>query len=139
MSTPPRPAVLLLPARPQASAEEYRVAPEKLIEGNPRQTAWVEYQDPTGEFTVGLWSSEVGAWRIRYTEEEYCRILEGRSVITDEAGHAITVGPGDEFTIPAGFVGTWRVLEATRKRFVIHERAAAESSAEMAPAVVGFD
>jgi uncharacterized cupin superfamily protein len=115
-------AVVLLPTRPDVGAEEYSVAPEKLIAGNPRQTAWVEYQDPTGEFSVGLWASDVGEWRIRYTEQEYCRILEGRSVITDEAGHAVTVGPGDEFTIPAGFVGTWRVLEPTRKRFVIHER-----------------
>lgn len=128
MSTPPRAAVLLLPTRPRVAAEEYPVAPEKLIEGDPRQTAWIEYQDPTGRFSVGIWSSEVGAWRIRYTEDEYCRILEGRSVITDEAGNAVTVGPGDEFTIPAGFVGTWRVLEATRKRFVIHEHAATDAS-----------
>jgi uncharacterized cupin superfamily protein len=121
----PRPAVLLLAALPAVPAEEYFVAPEKLIEGNPKQTVWLEYQDATAQFCAGIWASEVGAWRIRYTEEEYCRILEGRSVITDDAGQAVTVGPGDEFTIPAGFVGTWRVLEPTRKRFVIHEQAAA--------------
>jgi hypothetical protein len=27
-----------------------------------------------------------------------------------------------EFVVPRGFVGTWRVLEPTRKRFVIHEK-----------------
>jgi hypothetical protein len=112
----------LHPSNPAGAPEEYSVAPENLVEGNPRQRAWVEYQDPTGEFVVGWWSSEAGAWRIRYTEQEYCRIVEGRSVITDEAGNAVAVGPGDEFTIPAGFVGTWRVLEPTLKRFVIHER-----------------
>jgi uncharacterized cupin superfamily protein len=114
-------SVVLLPPRPAVAAEDYFVAPEKLLEGNPKQTVWIEYQDAGGHFCAGLWSSEVGAWRIRYTEEEYCRILEGRSVITDEAGHAVSVGPGDEFTIPAGFTGTWRVVEPTLKRFVIHE------------------
>ena len=119
-------AVRLLPAMPCGEPEEYFVAPEKLIEGNPRQCAWVEYQDPAGEFSVGWWSSEAGAWRVRYTEQEYCRIVAGRSVITDEAGTAVTVGPGDEFTLPAGFTGTWRVLEPTLKRFVIHERGGRE-------------
>ncbi|MGH8029112.1 MAG: cupin domain-containing protein [Arenimonas sp.] len=114
-------AIVRLPSTPVAPAEEYFVAPEKLIDGNPKQTVWIEYQDATGRFCAGLWSSEVGAWRIRYTEEEYCRILHGRSVITDEDGHFVTVCAGDEFTIPAGFVGTWRVLEPTLKRFVIHE------------------
>ena len=122
---PACPAVVLMPATPAVDAEEYRVSPEKLLEGDPLQTVWLEYQDATGAFCAGVWSSEVGAWRIRYTEEEYCRILAGRSVITDESGHAVSVGPGDEFTIPAGFVGTWRVVEPTRKRFVIHERAGA--------------
>ena len=115
------PAIVLLPAAPNGEAEPYFVAPEKLVDGNPEQRAWVDYEDATGEFCAGLWSSGVGAWRIRYTEQEYCRILAGVSVITDEAGLAVTVRAGDEFTIPAGFVGTWRVVEPTLKRFVIHE------------------
>jgi len=117
---------LLLPAQPAAGAEEYFVAPERLIHGNPKQTVWLEYQDPSSQFSVGVWSSEVGEWRIRYTEEEYCRILEGRSVITNEAGQAVIVSAGHEFVIPAGFDGTWRVLEPTRKRFVIYERSTAQ-------------
>ena len=116
-------AVTLLPTPSRAVAQEYRVAPEKRLEGDPKQTAWVEYESASGTFSAGLWASEVGAWRIAYTEEEYCRILAGSSVITDESGHAVTVRAGDEFTIPAGFVGTWRVLEPTLKRFVIHEPA----------------
>jgi uncharacterized cupin superfamily protein/catechol 2,3-dioxygenase-like lactoylglutathione lyase family enzyme len=116
-------AIVLLTPSPPTEPEDYFVAEEKRIEGNPKQSVWLEYQDPTGRFCTGLWASEPGAWRIAYTEQEYCRILEGRSVITDDAGHAVRVGPGDEFTIPAGFTGTWRVLEPTRKRFVIFEEA----------------
>ncbi len=101
--------------------EEYFLAPEKLVAGNPRQTAWVHYTDVSGRFMAGIWHSERGCWKILYTEEEYCQLLEGVSVITDQAGVAVTVRAGDEFVIPAGFSGTWEVVEPTRKRFVIYE------------------
>jgi uncharacterized protein len=101
--------------------EQYFLPPEKLLQGNPRQTVWLDYTGSSGRFMAGLWHSERGRWRILYTEEEYCRVLEGRSVITDQAGNAVTVSAGEEFVIPAGFSGTWEVLEPTRKRFVIYE------------------
>lgn len=107
-----------------AEAEAYYVAAEKLIEGNPKQCAWVQYTDPSGRYFAGEWASEVGKWRISYTEEEYCRMLAGVSVITDEQGVAVTVHAGDEFVIPRGFQGTWEVVEPTRKRFVIYEAGA---------------
>ncbi len=118
------PSLLKLDAT--VAPDEYFLAPEKLISGNPKQTVWMHYTDPTKQFFVGLWQSEPGKWHIRYTEEEYCQMLAGISVITDEQGTATTVTPGDSFVIPAGFVGTWEVVETTKKRFVIYERAATE-------------
>ena len=115
-----KPQVQMLGADAGAG-ESYFVAPEKLISGNPKQTAWVQHASVDGRFSAGLWRSEVGKWSIRYTEHEYCRILEGLSVITADDGQAVTVQPGDEFVIPRGFVGTWEVLQPTLKRFVIHE------------------
>jgi uncharacterized cupin superfamily protein len=103
------------------TGESYFVAPEKLLSGNPKQTAWVQHASPDQRFNAGLWHSEVGTWSIGYTEDEYCRILEGCSIITSADGQAITVRAGDEFIIPRGFVGTWQVVEPTLKRFVIHE------------------
>lgn len=119
-------AVLRLISSPDTEGvgtpEHYFLAPEKLITGNPKQTLWMHYTDPTRQYVVGLWRSEPGKWRIRYTEEEYCRMQEGVSVITDEAGHALTVRAGDEFVVPRGFVGTWEVVETSTKRFVIYEK-----------------
>jgi hypothetical protein len=73
------------------------------------------------QILAGVWSSEVGKWRISYTEEEYCQILQGKSIIADTAGNATTVSAGDSVVVPRGFVGTWEVVEPTRKIYVIYE------------------
>ncbi|HEX7641274.1 MAG TPA: cupin domain-containing protein [Burkholderiaceae bacterium] len=104
-----------------SAEEQYYLPAEKLIIGNPRQSLWKRYTDRSGKFFAGIWASEIGKWHVNYTEEEYCRILEGESVITDAAGKAMTVKVGDEFVIPAGFVGTWEVVLPTRKTYVIYE------------------
>jgi hypothetical protein len=101
--------------------EEYFLAPEKLLSGNPKQTVWTQYSDSTKKFFVGIWYSEIGKWTISYTEEETCRIMEGESIITDNSGHSTTVKKGDSFVIPRGFVGTWEVVVPTKKTFVIYE------------------
>ena len=104
-----------------AHPEEYFLAAEKLIEGNPKQTLWQYYTDPTKKFLSGMWKSEPGKWNISYTEEEFCQILEGVSVVADAQGTAVTVAQGDSFVIPRGFTGTWEVIETTRKIYVIYE------------------
>jgi uncharacterized cupin superfamily protein len=101
--------------------EQYYLPVEKLIAGNPRQSLWRRYSDKSGKFCTGVWASEIGKWHVNYTEEEYCRILEGESVIIDIGGESTTVRAGDEFIIPAGFVGTWEVVVPTRKTYVIYE------------------
>jgi uncharacterized cupin superfamily protein len=99
----------------------YYVSEHKLISGNPKQQVWVEYESPDREFCAGVWASEVGEWKVQYTEQEYCCILEGRCVLTHEDGTAQEFSAGMEFIVPRGFVGRWRVVEPTRKRFVIYE------------------
>ena len=65
--------------------------------------------------------TEPGAWRVHYTAEEYCRILAGRSLLTNIDGVVREVVAGDECVIPGGFEGTWEVTERTRKIYVISE------------------
>lgn len=113
---------LMLAATPSVEVEEYYIDEEKLISGNPKQSLWVEYQDKSAQFFAGIWASEIGEWRVSYTEEEYCCILEGESVITSAEGEVFTVKEKDEFVIPAGFSGTWRVVEPTKKRFIVYEK-----------------
>ena len=103
---------------PEAAAPKTaRPAPEKLISGDPVFTTW-NLEDRDGLY-CGIWQSTPGKWRIDYDEWEYCRILEGRSIITDADGAERRVGPGDSFILRPGFSGTWEVLETTRKDYVI--------------------
>lgn len=105
----------------QSVPEEYHLAPEKLLKGNPLQQVWLDYTDASGKFFAGTWRSEPGRWRIRYTEEEYCELLAGVSRVASDSGEVTTLHPGDRFVIPRGFSGTWEVMETTTKRFVIYE------------------
>ena len=112
-----------LPLSPPAgpAPETWFLPPAKLLAGNPRQSLWPHYQNAAGTFSTGHWQGEPGKWRVHYTEEEYCEILAGRSVITDEHGVARTVQAGDRFVIGRGFSGTWEVLETTLKVYVVYE------------------
>jgi uncharacterized protein len=102
---------------------EYLPAAEKIVSGHPLQRVWSHYTDASQKFSVGIWECEPGAWRVRYTEEEYCRIVTGRSLLTSADGVVREVVAGDEFVIPRGFEGVWEVVERTRKIYVIHEAA----------------
>jgi hypothetical protein len=48
-------------------------------------------------------------------------MLEGRILIRADDGTETLVSAGDSFVIPAGFSGTWQVLEKARKVYVIYE------------------
>jgi uncharacterized cupin superfamily protein len=91
--------------------------PERVISGDPRFTTW-NVEDAGGLY-AGIWEATPGKWRIAYDEWEFCHILSGVSVITEEAGAARTVTTGDSFVLRPGFIGTWEVIETTRKEYVI--------------------
>jgi uncharacterized cupin superfamily protein len=95
--------------------------PRIIVEGTPRTGAANAYSDPSGQFHCGIWQSSPGKWKITYIEHEFCVILSGRAVLTNEAGARIEVAAGDAFVIPAGFKGTWETLSDIRKYYAIFE------------------
>ncbi|PYC23942.1 cupin domain-containing protein [Pseudomonas mosselii] len=103
-------------------AERYRPAAEKILKGEPDQAVYNHYSSPCGQFAAGVWEGEVGQWKVGYTEHEYCEIVQGVSVLRDQEGNAKTLRTGDRFVIPAGFKGTWEVLEPCRKIYVLFEQ-----------------
>ena len=89
----------------------------KVLAGDPVHTAWSV--EERGSLCAGMWHSTEGKWRFDYAEWKNVHVLEGVSVLTDEAGRATTLRAGDSFVIRPGFRGTWEVVEPTLKDYVI--------------------
>ena len=101
--------------------ERYSLADEKVLSGKPSQELSNHYSSPCDQFHTGVWQGDKGQWQVKYTEHEYCEILSGTSVIRCDDGKEMRVTEGDRFVIPAGFSGTWEVIDTCKKVYVIFE------------------
>jgi uncharacterized cupin superfamily protein len=117
MVTPPR--IVVLDRLAQGEAADPAAA--NLLDGQPQ--AWVanQYADASGQFFCGLWQGTGGRWRVRYTEHEFCVILEGRVRIESQDGECREFQAGDAFVVPAGFAGSWAVIGTCRKWYAVFE------------------
>jgi uncharacterized cupin superfamily protein len=102
-------------------AEATTPAADRLLAGNPRQAIANYYGDATQQFFSGRWSSTPGKWRIRYSESEFCCLIRGRVALENLEGDRWEFGPGAGFLVPAGFEGTWEVIEECTKFYAIFE------------------
>lgn len=111
----------LVDLRGDVPSDRSPVDPSKVEAGAPVQGIANHYSDAGAKFHCGVWSSTTGRWRVRYTEHEFCHLLEGRVRLVDAAGAAREFGAGDAWVIPSGWHGTWETLEPARKYYVIYE------------------
>ena len=94
---------------------------DRLTAGQPLQGIWNAFSSPDGCFHLGQWRSSRGSWRVRYTEIEYCHLLQGRVRLSPDEGPSQVFETGDSFMINKGFSGTWEVLEDCLKWYAIYE------------------
>lgn len=102
-----------------AEREDFAPAPDRLIRGLPVGETRNAYESKDGRKYVGEWNCSEGAWRVSYSEWEYCRILEGKVRLSGDDGTIIEAGPGGNITIEPGFSGVWENLSPVRKIYVI--------------------
>ncbi|WP_323845816.1 cupin domain-containing protein [Microbulbifer magnicolonia] len=105
----------------QGAQESGPVAEEKLLAGRPQQMTEHFFTNAKENFFCGVWSSDAGKWRLSYSEDEFCYIIDGEAVITDADGHSERVMAGDAFCIPAGFEGSWETVGSVKKFYAIYE------------------
>jgi len=96
-------------------------SPNAVISGAPKTRLQNYFTDSSGQFFSGIWESTIGKWPVSYSESEFCAILDGKCVLTDQAGKAETFVKGESFVIPSGFAGTWETVEPVRKLYAIFE------------------
>jgi len=116
---PENPKILLLDRL--LLGESASPSPDRILAGIPRARVANQYAEPTGQFFCGIWTSSAGKWRVRYTEHEFCVLLEGRVRIESGSGERYEFRVGDAFVIPAGFEGSWEVTEPAKKWYAIFE------------------
>jgi uncharacterized cupin superfamily protein len=102
-----------------AAAETGAPAPDRVIDGAPHFRTWTLNESADGKTFAGVWEATPGAWRVAYDEWEYCAILSGVSELTRDGAGPVRLKAGDHLVIEPGFQGVWRVIETTRKTFVV--------------------
>lgn len=93
--------------------------PERLLEGSPQFKVWNLETSKDETLFAGVWESTPGKWRVEYDEWEFCHILSGVSVLTEDGKAPQRLEAGTSFVIRPGFKGIWEVVETTRKEYVI--------------------
>ncbi|WP_213605354.1 cupin domain-containing protein [Pseudoxanthomonas japonensis] len=114
------PRIVPVPHTPD-EASRAPVAAERLVSGQPQQAVGNAYSTQDDRFHCGVWEGGVGAWRVQYTEHEFCHLLSGRVRLRGDDGSEVLLEAGQSFVVPAGFTGLWEVLETARKLYAIYE------------------
>ena len=91
---------------------------DKIRSGRPSNKTWNMEETGDGLY-AGIWESSAGEWDIDYDEWEFFHILEGVSVLTEDGCEPVKLVAGDSFVIRPGFKGRWKVVEPTKKHYVI--------------------
>ena len=97
------------------------IARERVIKGTPMAGSLASLTNDEQGFHVGQWVSEPGAWRVNYSEDELCVILEGSGCLIGDDGSKLPFKAGSAFVIPRGFQGVWETVERVRKIYAIAE------------------
>lgn len=113
--------MMRIPAAPETAPEPGAPRAERIIEGNPTNLSWDLEATPDGKVTSGVWEVAPGAWQVVKDSWEFMTIISGHSELTEDGGATMTLKPGDAYVMRPGFRGVWRVIEPTRKFWVIYE------------------
>ncbi|MFG1490830.1 cupin domain-containing protein, partial [Oceanospirillum sp. HFRX-1_2] len=60
---------------------------DRVISGKPMESVENLFTNSKENFFCGVWSSTEGKWNLNYTEDEFCYLISGRAILTDEEGH----------------------------------------------------
>jgi len=118
--TPAMPKVVSF-ADPAPEPERYRPKADRILAGDPAQAATNLYRSADGRFNCGVWECQPGKWRVVFTESEFCHLVSGVIVVTGDDGSERTFRAGDSFVSPAGFTGTWEIIETAKKLYAYYE------------------
>lgn len=92
-------------------------APEVVVEGDPRFTAWPYLEGPV---EIGVWAATPGTHRMARDSEtwEQFHLIEGEIEITEEGQAPRRFRAGDTVIVEPNFRGTWRTIAPVKKVYL---------------------
>ncbi|WP_448150881.1 cupin domain-containing protein [Labrys miyagiensis] len=91
------------------------------FEGQQVEAAQTLYRSDDGAFEVGVWECSPGRFTAdRTASSETCHIISGRVEMRTPQGESRELVAGDLLVLPLGWKGEWRIVETTRKLYLIH-------------------
>ena len=78
------------------------------------------FYDNDGVF-MGTWECEPGKLKLDLAITEFCHLLTGHWVLTDNDGVVVELKAGDSFNFPKGWQGISEVVETVRKVYTVIE------------------
>lgn len=96
--------------------------PDRLVKGNPERLTYSAYEHPN--MNCGIWTCEVGAWKIQFAEnkQEFFQVIKGVVRLHDAQNSSfVEIKAGEAGIIPPGFTGTFEVVTAVKKYYVVVE------------------
>lgn len=119
LGAPARPGLTFLDPytllNPSAAPE-----PAILIGPTPQCRALNLFDDPSTELRIGIWDSTPYARHGRaHKLHELMHLLEGSVTLQDDAGHAVTVNPGDSVFVAKGAPCAWTSTVYVRKVYAV--------------------
>jgi uncharacterized cupin superfamily protein/GNAT superfamily N-acetyltransferase len=93
--------------------------PDWIVSGDPAPRGQVHLRLPETGIVAGVWECGAGRFLYRFRSDETVRIEAGAVTVTDEAGNAATLVPGDFAHFSAGSLTSWDVEDTVRKTFFI--------------------
>jgi uncharacterized cupin superfamily protein len=113
--------LIAIPAAPATTPAPGAPRPERVIDGNPTNLSWDMEETPDGKVSSGVWEVAPGAWHVVKDQWEFMTIISGHSELTEDGGKTLVLRAGDAAVMRPGFRGVWRVIETTRKFWVIYD------------------
>ena len=101
--------------------QHYLPEADRILEGDPAQSLSNMFSSADGRFNCGVWECKPGKWRVVFSESEFVHLLAGVMVVAGDDGSERTFRAGDAFVCPAGFTGTWHVIETAKKYYAYYE------------------
>lgn len=103
-----------------APVEDQGPVPAAMVtEGAPHTAGVVVFRNEDGSSEAGIWECSAGAYRVTVERDEFCHLLAGRVVVSEDGREPVELRPGDCMMFPRGWTGEWRIVEPIRKVYMV--------------------